>query len=68
MYTKHITLAENIKTNNKLDEAESRISELYNISKKNILYISKLIELDLKENIDLSITKKKIKRFYRLRF
>ena len=63
MYTKHITLAENIKTNNKLDEAESRISELYNISKKNILYISKLIELDLKENIDLSITKKKLKGF-----
>ncbi|WP_077400028.1 sensor histidine kinase [Cellulophaga omnivescoria] len=62
-FTKNIILVENIKSNNKLVETESKLNELYNISKKNVLYISKLIELDLENNTSILEIEKKLKTF-----
>lgn len=62
-YTKNIVLVESIKSNNRLAETESKLNELYNISRKNVLFISQLIELDLKNNVSIIEIEKKLKSF-----
>ncbi|OWW26251.1 hypothetical protein B4Q04_00775 [Zobellia sp. OII3] len=63
LYKKNISLVEEITTKNKLKDAESRLFELYNISKKNVIFLRDLIELDLKTNIPIEITQQKLARF-----
>ncbi|WP_276165314.1 sensor histidine kinase [Zobellia alginiliquefaciens] len=63
LFHKNITLVEEIKAKNKLKDAESRLFELYNISKKNVTFLSKLVELDLKTDVPLEVTQKKLRHF-----
>ncbi len=63
LYHKNITLVEEITEKNKLKDAETRLLELYTISKKNVVFLRDLIELDLKTGISLAITHKKLAYF-----
>ncbi|MBU3028333.1 sensor histidine kinase [Zobellia galactanivorans] len=63
LYEKNITLVEEITTENQLKDTESRLFELYNISKKNVIFLRDLIELDLKTNTPIAITQQKLSRF-----
>lgn len=62
-YTKNIVLVESIKSTNKLVESESKLNELYNISRKNVLFISQLVKLDLENNVSILEIEKKLKSF-----
>lgn len=62
-YHKNITLVESIKANNRLTDGEDRLHKLYNISKKDILFIKDLIELDFKAKQPTNLTALKFLRF-----
>ncbi len=63
IYDRNITLVENIKANNRLTTGEERLQKLYNISKKNILFIKDLIELDFKTKEPIGSTASKLLQF-----
>ncbi|CAM4098910.1 sensor histidine kinase [Zobellia roscoffensis] len=63
LFHKNITLVEEITAKNKLKDAESRLYELYSISKKNVVFLRDLIELDLKTNTPLEIPQQKLSYF-----
>ncbi len=62
-YDKNIRIVENIKANNRLTDGEDRLHKLYNISKKNILFIKDLIELDFKAKQPTNLSALKFLRF-----
>ncbi|MUH38092.1 sensor histidine kinase [Zobellia amurskyensis] len=63
LFHKNITLVEEIQAKNKLKDAESRLFELYSISKKNVEFLRDLVEQDLKTNTPLEIPQKKLSQF-----
>ncbi|MBU2975503.1 sensor histidine kinase [Zobellia sp. B3R18] len=66
LFHKNITLVEEIKAKNKLKDAESRLFELYSISKKNVIFLRDLIETDLKANAPLEVPQKKLSQFLKI--
>jgi hypothetical protein len=59
-------MVENIQATDRLDNAEYQLNVLYNTSKKNVLFIRDLIELDLRSEVPLEVTIKKLNRFLKI--
>ncbi|MBU2948815.1 sensor histidine kinase [Zobellia uliginosa] len=66
LYHQNITLVEEITEKNKLKDAETRLLELYTISKKNVIFLRDLVELDLKTKIPKELTQQKLKSFLKI--
>ncbi|MCM4166135.1 hypothetical protein KCTC52924_03055 [Arenibacter antarcticus] len=66
VYRNNIELVENIQAKDRLKDAESQLNELYDISKKNVLFIRDLIELDLKAKAPMEVTIQKLERFLKI--
>ncbi|MGJ8735224.1 sensor histidine kinase [Zobellia laminariae] len=63
LFHKNITLVEEITAKNKLKDAESKLFELYKISKRNVAFLGDLIELDLHTSTPLKLTEQKLSHF-----
>ncbi len=60
IYAKNVNELETERANNRLGQAESNLRALYDISKKNVLYLAKLIEFDKANEIGASTTSKRL--------
>ncbi len=63
IYSKNVVELENERSNNRLVQAESGLRALYNISKKNVVYLATLIEFDKANGEATSITSKRLTKF-----
>ncbi len=57
---------EEAKANNRLNRVEDRLLALYTISKKNVLFLANLVELDMANNVATSSTAKRLEEFLKV--
>ena len=63
IYTQNVVELEYERADNRLVQAESGLIALYNISKKNVLYLATLIKFDMANNDATSFTSKRLAEF-----
>ncbi|MGB7394145.1 MAG: sensor histidine kinase [Pricia sp.] len=66
VHRQNVTELENARANNRLDRAESRLQALYNVSKKNVLFLAELIDLENSWNSTESIASQQMAEFLKV--
>lgn len=66
VYRTNIELVENNQASNRLEDADHQLEDLYIFSKKHVLFIRDLIELDLRSKTPLESTIEKLDRFLKI--